>query len=189
MALTGEAGEYVKLQIKRYAPRELRETAEGKYWRQFRAPLIAQQVGGRVGGGGRGRRWGLRRPSMVPAACPCWDGPNHHGVSPKWPGVGGGSIRPMHRHPAGLAGCHRLAGLQIGAVTSIAFSPVHPFDFAVTSSTRVGVEVLAGGLGAGPTVRWTCRVLCTRQVACCLLLSGIPVLGTLLSCRAPVSHL
>eukprot|EP00887_Chlorella_sp_A99_P001615 scaffold8.g1615.t1 len=64
----GGAGEYVKLPIKRYEARELKETAEGKYWRQFRAPLTAKQV---------------------------------------------------------------------GAVTSIHFSPSYPHDFAVTSSTRV----------------------------------------------------
>lgn len=40
-----EAGEYRKLAIRQFPARELRETAEGKYWKQFRAPLSAQQVG------------------------------------------------------------------------------------------------------------------------------------------------
>ncbi len=39
-----EPAEYQKLQIRQYAPRSLRETAEGKYWRQFKAPTIAKQV-------------------------------------------------------------------------------------------------------------------------------------------------
>lgn len=40
-----EPAEYQKLQIRQYAPRSLRETAEGKYWRQFKAPTIAKQFG------------------------------------------------------------------------------------------------------------------------------------------------
>jgi U3 small nucleolar RNA-associated protein 15 len=39
-----EAGEYRKLAIRQYPARELRETAEGKYWKQFRAPLTAKQA-------------------------------------------------------------------------------------------------------------------------------------------------
>ncbi len=39
-----EPAEYQKLQVRQYAPRELRETAEGKYWRQFKAPIVAKQV-------------------------------------------------------------------------------------------------------------------------------------------------
>lgn len=39
-----EAGDYKKLAIRQYPARELRETAEGKYWRRFRAPLSAQQA-------------------------------------------------------------------------------------------------------------------------------------------------
>ncbi|KAG2433548.1 hypothetical protein HYH02_012665 [Chlamydomonas schloesseri] len=41
-----EPAEYQKLQVRQYAPRELRETAEGKYWRQFKAPIVAKQFGG-----------------------------------------------------------------------------------------------------------------------------------------------
>lgn len=40
-----EAGEYQKLAVRQYPPRALRETAEGRYWRQFKAPVVAQQVG------------------------------------------------------------------------------------------------------------------------------------------------
>lgn len=39
------AGEYVKLRAKQYPPRALRETPEGRYWRRFRAPAVAQQFG------------------------------------------------------------------------------------------------------------------------------------------------
>ncbi|KAK9841941.1 hypothetical protein WJX81_000200 [Elliptochloris bilobata] len=63
-----EAGEYQKLAIRQYPARALRETAEGRYWKQFKAPLVAQQV---------------------------------------------------------------------GAVSHIDFSPVYPFHYAITSSTRV----------------------------------------------------
>jgi U3 small nucleolar RNA-associated protein 15 len=40
-----EAGDYQKLQIKQYPARTTRETAEGKYWKQFKAPVVAKQVG------------------------------------------------------------------------------------------------------------------------------------------------
>ena len=40
-----EAGEYQKLVVRQYPPRALRETAEGRYWRHFKAPVVAQQVG------------------------------------------------------------------------------------------------------------------------------------------------
>ncbi|GFR40760.1 hypothetical protein Agub_g1372, partial [Astrephomene gubernaculifera] len=40
-----EPAEYQKLQIRQYAPRSIRETAEGKYWRRFKAPIIAKQFG------------------------------------------------------------------------------------------------------------------------------------------------
>jgi U3 small nucleolar RNA-associated protein 15 len=39
------AGEYTKLQPRQYAPRALRETPEGKYWRRFKAPTVAPQFG------------------------------------------------------------------------------------------------------------------------------------------------
>jgi hypothetical protein len=39
-----EPAEYQKLQIRQYAPRSIRETAEGKYWRRFKAPIVAKQV-------------------------------------------------------------------------------------------------------------------------------------------------
>jgi U3 small nucleolar RNA-associated protein 15 len=39
-----QAGEYQRLDIKQYPSRSLRETAEGKYWRRFKAPIVAQQV-------------------------------------------------------------------------------------------------------------------------------------------------
>jgi hypothetical protein len=43
-----EAGDYQKLQIKQYPARTQRETAEGKYWKQFKAPVVAKQVGAAV---------------------------------------------------------------------------------------------------------------------------------------------
>ena len=39
-----EAGEYRKLAIKRFPTRSIRETAEGNYWKQFKAPVFAKQV-------------------------------------------------------------------------------------------------------------------------------------------------
>eukprot|EP00850_Spirogloea_muscicola_P010898 SM000065S20247 [mRNA] locus=s65:630316:634174:- [translate_table: standard] len=39
------AGQYRKLQPKRFPPRARRETAEGRFWRSFGAPLDLQQVG------------------------------------------------------------------------------------------------------------------------------------------------
>jgi U3 small nucleolar RNA-associated protein 15 len=39
-------GDYTsRLQIKQYPARDLRETAEGKYWKQFKAPILSKQVG------------------------------------------------------------------------------------------------------------------------------------------------
>ena len=40
-----ELGSYRKLAVKQYPPRSLRETAEGAYWKRFRAPVLSQQVG------------------------------------------------------------------------------------------------------------------------------------------------
>ena len=39
-----QPGEYQKLVIKQFPPRTLRETAEGAYWKRFKAPVLAQQV-------------------------------------------------------------------------------------------------------------------------------------------------
>ena len=39
-----QPGEYRKLAVKQFPPRSLRETAEGAYWKRFRAPVLAQQV-------------------------------------------------------------------------------------------------------------------------------------------------
>ena len=39
-----QPGTYKKLEIKRFAVRAQRETAEGKYWRAFKAPVVVQQV-------------------------------------------------------------------------------------------------------------------------------------------------
>lgn len=35
---------YVKLRPKQFPPRELRETAEGKYWKSFQYPFVTKQV-------------------------------------------------------------------------------------------------------------------------------------------------
>jgi U3 small nucleolar RNA-associated protein 15 len=40
-----EPGSYLKLQVKQFPARSIRETAEGKYWQQFKAPVLAKQVG------------------------------------------------------------------------------------------------------------------------------------------------
>ncbi|GIL86712.1 hypothetical protein Vretimale_19807 [Volvox reticuliferus] len=40
-----EPNDYQKLQIRRYAPRSIRETAEGKYWRHFKTPIVSKQFG------------------------------------------------------------------------------------------------------------------------------------------------
>jgi U3 small nucleolar RNA-associated protein 15 len=39
-----EPGTYKKLQIKAFPARAQRETAEGKYWRAFKAPTVISQV-------------------------------------------------------------------------------------------------------------------------------------------------
>jgi len=39
-----EPAEYRKLAIKQFPARTLRETAEGRYWKQFRAAQTSQQV-------------------------------------------------------------------------------------------------------------------------------------------------
>lgn len=38
-------GGYQKLQPKQYPPRSLRETPEGKFWKRFKAPVVAKQFG------------------------------------------------------------------------------------------------------------------------------------------------
>ena len=40
-----EPAEYQRVEIKKFAPRTLRETAEGRYWRRFKAPLVSKQFG------------------------------------------------------------------------------------------------------------------------------------------------
>ena len=37
-------GDYVKVEPKRYAPKTLRETAEGRYWRAYKAPALINAV-------------------------------------------------------------------------------------------------------------------------------------------------
>lgn len=37
-------GTYLKLPVKRYAPRSIRETAEGRYWRAYKAPSLLNAV-------------------------------------------------------------------------------------------------------------------------------------------------
>ena len=44
MAAEFEPSEYQRLQARSYPARSLRETAEGKYWRRFKAPLVSKQV-------------------------------------------------------------------------------------------------------------------------------------------------
>jgi hypothetical protein len=39
-----EAAEYQKVQIRSYAPRSIRETSEGKYWKRFKTPVVAKEV-------------------------------------------------------------------------------------------------------------------------------------------------
>lgn len=40
-----EPGSYLKLQVKQFPARSIRETAEGKYWQRFKAPVLAKQFG------------------------------------------------------------------------------------------------------------------------------------------------
>lgn len=40
-----EAGDYRRLPVKQFPARSIRETAEGKYWQQFKAPVFAKQFG------------------------------------------------------------------------------------------------------------------------------------------------
>eukprot|EP00798_Chlamydomonas_sp_ICE-L_P020921 gene20921-27769_t len=40
-----EPGEYQRLHIRQFPARTIRETAEGKYWRQFKTPTLAKQFG------------------------------------------------------------------------------------------------------------------------------------------------
>lgn len=44
MAATDHDGTYLKLPVKRYAPRSIRETAEGRYWRAYKSPALLNQV-------------------------------------------------------------------------------------------------------------------------------------------------
>ena len=44
MAGVFEPAEYQPVDIKQFPPSSLRETAEGKYWRRFKAPVVAKQV-------------------------------------------------------------------------------------------------------------------------------------------------
>lgn len=43
-----QTGEYQKLQVRQYPQRTLRETAEGRYWKQFRGTTAIQQVSERA---------------------------------------------------------------------------------------------------------------------------------------------
>ena len=55
-------GEYRKLPVKRYAVKATRETAEGRYWREYRSTTLAEQVNGvtSVSYGGAGGSAGAR---------------------------------------------------------------------------------------------------------------------------------
>lgn len=66
-----EAGEYKRLSIRQFPARELRETAEGKYWKQFRAPLSAQQASWCLLKSSRARRTsvGRGRPRLPALLC------------------------------------------------------------------------------------------------------------------------
>ena len=44
MAASDHDGTYLKLPVKRYAPRSIRETAEGRYWRAYKSPALLNQV-------------------------------------------------------------------------------------------------------------------------------------------------
>ena len=54
-----QPGEYKKLEVKQYAPRSIRETAENRFWKKFKAPVIAKQVGHRRSCRTRAARGGL----------------------------------------------------------------------------------------------------------------------------------
>ena len=44
MAERTHDGTYLKPPVKRYAPKSIRETAEGRYWRAYKAPSLLNQV-------------------------------------------------------------------------------------------------------------------------------------------------
>lgn len=97
-----QTGEYQKLQIRQYPQRTLRETAEGRYWKQFRGTKALQQV--------------------------CADGCAGMAAATHFVSVHQGCRGTLTMH---------LCLPQIGGVTYIDFAAVYPFNYAVTSSTRV----------------------------------------------------
>jgi U3 small nucleolar RNA-associated protein 15 len=102
-----QTGEYQKLQVRQYPQRALRETAEGRYWKQFRGTTALQQV---------------RRPA---ACCTLETASNVVTTSDKY------------------------QRLQIGGVSHIDFASVYPFNYAVTSSTRVSLVPVLRSCNSG----------------------------------------
>ena len=112
-----EPAEYRKLALKQFPPRALRETAEGRYWKQFANPVNAQQVGHVFAASQRSGQW-----------LEAW-------------------VRRRHQD-------EHCRFLQAGAVSHISFTQQYPYNFAVTSSTRVrlvleAMKALVSLLGNG----------------------------------------
>ena len=142
-----EAGEYQKLVVRQYPPRALRETAEGRYWRQFKAPVVAQQVElvfyskktelllfSAESSTGMQSRSSLCLTVPDPSNCSGQRAREHESRSCQdirsvWCGLSLWFGRTVE--------ATSLLSVQVGAVSHIDFSPVYPFHYAITSSTRV----------------------------------------------------
>jgi len=130
-----DAGTYRRLAVKEYPARTLRETAEGKYWKRFAAPLVAKQVCWRA------LITRLRSGGVLPRT--------GAGRRKKTAADGGGVLRL----PSAAAQSNRARALnntpkpspnnphppKIGGVSHIDFCPQQPYHYAVTASTRVMV--------------------------------------------------
>ena len=120
-----EPAEFRKLRIRQFPPHSLRETAEGKFWKRFGAPVVSQQA---------------RPHAMAPSTCAV------RGLEPPErcqvgkPDDDRASI--SHARPPTPKQCvdgRWDVHAQIGAVSHIEFRPQYPYNYAVTSSTRIVV--------------------------------------------------
>lgn len=149
-----DPGGYLKLQVKQFPARSLRETAEGKYWKQFRAPVFAKQVRGQC------HVWLC---AAICAACchPCEQVALAIGQQTRLRADACARCNAAHiaslaatrnacsaMHIASLAAPRPLpaptcpprllsSAAQFGPVTHVDFCETYPYHFAVTASTRV----------------------------------------------------
>lgn len=132
-----DTAEYKKLQIRSYAPRALRETSEGKFWKRFKSPVVAKQVRAPLNIATVAIAGSRVRPQTCAAMTLC-------GQALAW--------RAMHRRRARP---HLPLPPQFGAVSHIDFSQQAPYHFAITASTRVS----RGTLCVLPAVALPCPAL------------------------------